>query len=182
MSNLQKNAEGVFSEYLEKYFDESECLNLLSEQIKDKEDLISRKNFRGHITASGLVLFQNKILLIFHNKLQKYIQPGGHCDEEDFSILDVAKREVLEETGLRTEIYGKKFSEPLYIDSHKIPENEKKGEQEHFHHDFLFLLKPLTEKVLLDKTEVSDYRWVDLDYDFKDREIKNAVKKLLELI
>jgi len=178
MSSLQKDTEVVFSKYLEKYLDEKESLSLLFEQIKDTEDLISRKNFRGHITASGLVFFQNKVLLIFHNKLQKYIQPGGHCDEEDTSILDVAKREVLEETGLQTEAYGEKFTVPLYIDSHKIPENEKKNEPEHYHHDFLFLLKLLDDKILLDQNEVSDYKWVDIGFDFEDREIKNAVNKL----
>ncbi len=61
-----------------------------------------------HFTASALVLNdENKILLIFHKKLNVWLYPGGHVENNETPDAAVI-REVLEETGLKVEIIGKK--------------------------------------------------------------------------
>ena len=52
------------------------------------------------ITASAIVVGPEGVLLHFHKKLHLWLQPGGHI-EEDEAPWDAARREVLEETGLR---------------------------------------------------------------------------------
>jgi len=54
--------------------------------------------------ASAFVVNKdNKILLIWHKKFNKYIQPGGHINEGE-SAVDAAIREVLEETHINIKI------------------------------------------------------------------------------
>lgn len=178
---LYKNTIESLKKYIEKYPD-TEIVGLLSE-VESNEKIIKRENVTGHMTASGLVFLNNKLLLIFHKKLQKYLQPGGHL-EDDSSLVEAAQREVLEETGVQTIPY--KFEEgelvvPIHVDVHTIPHNEKKNEPEHFHYDCMFLLLADSSEINLQESEVDGYKWVDLDYQFKDVGIVKAVKKIKEL-
>lgn len=81
-----------------KYFDffpkDKENLIVFSEQICKNKDIFDRKNFIRHIGANSLIINNYKILTIFHNSLKMYIQPGGHIDKNDASILDAALREA----------------------------------------------------------------------------------------
>ena len=76
----------------------------------------------GHFTVSAFVLSpdRDELLLIHHRKLGRWLQPGGHLESEDFSIENAARREVLEETGVR---HLRHLGPTLMrIDSHKIPQ------------------------------------------------------------
>ena len=55
----------------------------------------------GHITCTGLVFSptQDRILLVLHRRLQRWLLPGGHVETDDPLIGDAARREVVEETG-----------------------------------------------------------------------------------
>lgn len=57
--------------------------------------------------ASCFVINEGKILLIYHKKFNKYIQPGGHINEGE-EPYEAAIREVLEETGINIIIDDKK--------------------------------------------------------------------------
>ena len=63
---------------------------------------LSRGHFTpGHLTASAFVVSpDDELLLIFHRKLGIWVQPGGHIEPGDESLLDAARREVAEEVGL----------------------------------------------------------------------------------
>jgi len=55
----------------------------------------------NHFTATGIVFNQKReILMIHHNKLQVWLPPGGHIDENELPT-DAVLREVFEETGMR---------------------------------------------------------------------------------
>lgn len=98
----------------------------------------SRSNQVGHITASGLVIKDNKVLLIFHPHIKSWFQPGGHIDEGE-SPFEAAIREVYEETGFRC-LLDSSGLDPLDIDIHEIPSNPQKGEDAHLHIDLLYRL------------------------------------------
>ncbi|WP_110588613.1 NUDIX hydrolase [Microbacterium suaedae] len=53
-----------------------------------------------HATASALVFSPDlsRTLLVFHGKGQFWVQPGGHIEGHDASIVDAALRELEEET------------------------------------------------------------------------------------
>src|ERR1017187_8465662 len=63
----------------------------------------SRDHFTpGHITCTGLVLAPHgeRVLLVHHRRLDRWLLPGGHVEREDAQIGDAARREVIEETGV----------------------------------------------------------------------------------
>jgi 8-oxo-dGTP pyrophosphatase MutT (NUDIX family) len=170
MSLTNKYLFHVVQSYLSIYPEEKDKLKLLLDQLNNPESIISRKNFVGHITASGFVLdkTRRKVVLIKHLVLDKFLQPGGHIELKDNSLLDAAIREIKEETGLdhfsNLEILPSSPEIPLDINSHHIPENSKKAELAHFHHDFRFCFVLNNENVIFNKqeTEVSECRMVDL--------------------
>lgn len=93
----------------------------------------------GHVTASGWVVDEGgeRVLLVWHRFLQRWLQPGGHVDPNDVSVRDAALREVREETGLEGEIVGG----VVHVDVHVIPANDAKGEPEHLHHDVRWIVR-----------------------------------------
>ena len=56
-------------------------------------------------TVATFVVFDGKILLLWHRKLQKWLPPGGHIDSNELPD-EAAVREVREEAGLDIELVG----------------------------------------------------------------------------
>ena len=161
---------------------DNELLELENELKKDPS-LLSRQNSFGHVTASGLVIKDNNVLLIFHNKLQKFIQPGGHT-ENDITLYDTAQREVEEETGMHVLLHPWHRENdfiPLNIDIHKIPYNEKKHEAEHYHYDFTYLFTPIDSTINLQLEEVSNIKWLPVASKFGERLLDTATQKIVDL-
>jgi 8-oxo-dGTP diphosphatase len=52
------------------------------------------------LTASGALVHEGKIMLIKHKKLQIWLCPGGHMEENEMPH-QAAEREFLEETGIK---------------------------------------------------------------------------------
>ena len=61
-----------------------------------------RESAAGHITASTIVFnaARTHVLLTLHPRVGKWIQLGGHCEEDDTTITDAATREAREESGI----------------------------------------------------------------------------------
>ena len=165
-----------------KIYPENDIANVVDFVKKDRAS-VSRSNIHGHITASGLVLKNKQILLVFHKKLQRFIQPGGHLEETDISLQEAAQREVREETGVTVSLSPLfPYEAPLHVDAHIIPENKRKEEPEHWHYDCMYLFIPDNATVNIDKNEVDDYQWVSLDDEFNDRGLVLAVAKIKRLL
>ena len=132
----------------------------------------SRDNLSGHITASGLVIQGDRVLLILHPYIKKWFQPGGHIDEGE-SPIEAAIREVYEETGLvcMSDIEN---PEPIDIDVHEIPANPNKNEGAHLHVDLLYRLKVLRAEVPLEKITLG---WFSFD-QIESPRIQRAISRL----
>src|SRR3954462_759494 len=89
----------LINEYLQKFPGEAQSVAALIHFISTQEELISRKNFNGHITASAFIIDQygQSLLLLKHRSLNRWLQPGGHVDPTDASLADAALREAIEE-------------------------------------------------------------------------------------
>ncbi len=175
--------KNIVDTYLKLFPQEIDDLNMLLTQLKGDELVANRKNFFGHITASGIVIHNNKILLIFHNKFKKYIQPGGHI-ENDTTLLEAAQREVTEETGIEVVPHNWHLQNggiPLRFNTHKIPYNEAKQEPEHFHHDAVFVFRTTGGDVHLQMTEVSDYKWLPVDSLFDEKFLNDTCQKIIAM-
>lgn len=70
--------------------------------VHARSDACRRECVPGHITASTLVLDHSRtqVLLTLHPRLGRWVQLGGHCDEDDTDVLAAALREATEESGI----------------------------------------------------------------------------------
>lgn len=185
---MKNSIKNIIVNYLNYYPDEKDKLErlfkLVSSNTEDYSNLFNRKNFEGHITASAFIycVDERKLLLLEHKSLKKLLQPGGHVEIVDEKIIDAAKREVLEETGLKdysiTSI-DDDINIPFDIDTHFIPKNDKKMEKGHYHHDFRYLFTvDKTEDVVLDYNESNGYKWVSIDELKNNEKFALIIKKI----
>lgn len=95
----------------------------------------SREQFEpGHVTGTALVLHPARpaLLLVHHRRLERWLLPGGHVEPEDDTIDGAARREAIEETGVRIAALAGPVAG---VDVHGIP--PKKKEPFHLHHDVI---------------------------------------------
>lgn len=162
----------LFEKYIKLHPSEVDDLKLLSDQLNESDDITSRKNFIGHVTASAFVINEHtkQVLLLEHKTLAKLLQPGGHIEPQDKTLLESTLREIEEETGLQPSalvprpVTPRDQQVPFDIDTHFIPENPKKGEPGHYHHDFRYVYTTKSSNVEIDPTESNNYKWVDWDH------------------
>jgi 8-oxo-dGTP pyrophosphatase MutT (NUDIX family) len=100
--------------------------------LLDEPDPFSSSSFEpGHITASAFVVHptERSVALVLHSKLKRWLQPGGHVETSDTSIVAAAIREVAEEVGVGP------ADDPwlLDVDVHVFP--ERHDVPRHLHHD-----------------------------------------------
>lgn len=189
---MKTDIKQIIEEYLKIFPNEKEKLNKLKSLIDNNENnynnLFNRKNFEGHITASGYIYSkaEKKILLLEHKALKKFLQPGGHAELLDNEIIDTAKREIKEETGLQDlEIVNIAINKniPLDINTHFIPKNEKKKEDGHYHHDFRYLfIVDKIDDVKIDFCESNGYKWINMNDIRNSENFKGVVEKILKLL
>lgn len=116
-------------------------LNSLLALLPDRPACLYREHFTpGHITGSGILVSADgqRVLLNHHKFLDCWLHFGGHSDG-NADILDVATREVEEESGLNN--FSVVNTDILSIDVHDIPENADKKEPAHKHFDVIFLFQ-----------------------------------------
>ena len=99
-----------------------------------------RRIAEGHLTGSALVVSASgdQTLLLFHRKLSRWVQPGGHADAEEDSGEVVALREAVEETGIAGLALHPRAPRPLDVDIHVIP--ALGAEPAHEHLDLRYLV------------------------------------------
>ena len=113
-----------------------------------------------HFCASAFVINpkDKKILLVKHKKFDRWLQPGGHI-EDDETPEEAATREVFEETGIKTKLIGEHFPrEDDMIRPLGIQCNRKDNGDRHF--DIIYAAVPTNpdENVTI-STESTDAGW-----------------------
>ena len=145
--------------YALRYPDERAQVERFSDFINNNVNCFERSSVVGHVTGSAWVIdgLHQRCLLTNHKKLNRWLQPGGHCDG-DGDIASVALREAYEESGLP----GLKLVSPeiFDIDIHLIP--ARKAEPEHLHYDVRFLFECGCDEHYVVSDESHDLAWVPL--------------------
>ncbi len=119
--------------------EEGQSLARIRRFLEESPDPFHRATPEGHVTGSAVVARPDgsAFLLVLHRKLGRWLQPGGHTEATDASVLDTARREAREETGITV------FETPaghaiLDVDVHSIPAHGRNPAHSHF--DIRYLL------------------------------------------
>lgn len=128
--------------------------------VRRHEDCFERSQKAGHVTGSAWIVDtkRTRALLTHHAKLNKWLQPGGHCDGEG-DVARVALREAQEETGIQQ---LRLWDERIFdVDAHEIP--ARGDEPAHVHYDIRYLIEAPADAPLVLSEESHELAWVALD-------------------
>ncbi len=139
---------------------EARDLRLILDFVSRQPDPFDRRIVEGHLTGSAFVVSPpgDRVLLLRHKKLGRWLQPGGHADAGERAGEAVALREAVEETGIEGLALHGSAPRPLDVDVHQIP---ARGEEPaHLHLDLRYLLvAPAVATLRRVPDESDDLRW-----------------------
>jgi 8-oxo-dGTP pyrophosphatase MutT (NUDIX family) len=154
---------------------ESKLKSIALDFVLTNPECFSRTLLVGHVTASSWIVDQSgeRILLTHHAKLDRWMQLGGHIEDDD-TIQNAALREAAEESGL-THI-SLVTPEIFDIDIHEIPTCSKAPA--HLHYDIRFLLHADFNEPLKISCESKSLRWCCVE-EVKQLTAEESVLRML---
>lgn len=167
--------------YLPENEQEKNDQRIMLKYLNHFDDVLTRKNEMFHLTTSAWVVNKDrsKVLMVYHNIFDSWSWIGGHADGNP-DLLQVAKREILEETGVSDikaicdDIFG--------LSIHAVKSHMKKGKfvSSHLHYDVQFLFE-LSEKeaTRISPFENSGVQWIDVD-SILDKVTEEHMKPIYE--
>ena len=148
------------------------------ESTKDVSNLTTNKKQKIDIVVAAFIVDKNKILLIHHKKLQKWLPPGGHIKQGETPEQAIA-REIKEETGLDIEFELKqeiktglmKTIMPFHMNLHSVGD--------HLHYCLYYLCKPKKESSMLspNREEITEAKW----FDYSELDDSVVIKDVSEI-
>jgi 8-oxo-dGTP pyrophosphatase MutT (NUDIX family) len=161
---------------------EADSLAAMRSFVRRHAEPFDREIAEGHLTGSALVVdgAGARTVLVFHRKLRRWLQPGGHAEAGERDGATVALREAREETGLAGLTLHPHAPQPLDVDVHVIP--ARRDEPAHLHLDLRYLVVASSHTELDPAAaEVSDLRWLHWDelhaLDL-DPSLRRAIRKV----
>lgn len=137
------------------------------------DDAFHRTCLEGHLTGSALVVDAGgeRVVLLHHRKLRRWLQPGGHCDG-DANLAAVALREASEETGLA----GLRVHPvAVDVDVHVVA---PPAEGPHLHLDVRYLVVAPAGAELVGNHESTAIRWAAV-HDVDELDPDEGLRRLL---
>ncbi len=115
-------------------------------------------------TVATFVVWGQRILLLWHPKLHKWLPPGGHIEPHELPD-EAAVREVQEEAGLTVELVGERalpLAEPRQLVRPEGIQVES-IEPGHEHIDLVYFARPVGLPVLKPAPDVARIGWYTLE-------------------
>ena len=178
---MKTSVQTLYDQYVEVFPQEREALEIIRTQLEtitpNAREITDRRNFQqGHVTAGAIVL-------------QRRLQPGGHIEAEDESVLAAAYRECEEEAGISEEtlryipLTEQNEELPFAISVQDIPANTAKDEPRHYHYDFWYLFTvPDGTPVRTEEIAVSNPQWTPFTVFAESADFSRHAEKINKLL
>lgn len=137
-------------------------------------DAFERSNPVAHFTGSVWLVSADgeRVLLMHHRKLDRWLQPGGHADG-DTDLARVALREAEEETGLAgLHVDGGIFD----VDRHRIP--ARADEPEHWHYDLRYVVRASADESFVVNAESHALAWRPVNEVAADETLDASLRRM----
>jgi NUDIX domain. len=137
-------------------------------------DAFERSNPVAHFTGSVWLVSADgeRVLLMHHRKLDRWLQPGGHADG-DTDLARVALREAEEETGLAgLHVDGGIFD----VDRHRIP--ARADEPEHWHYDLRYVVRASADESFVVNAESHALAWRPVNEVAADETLDTSLRRM----
>lgn len=128
--------------------------------LEQHPDALRRTCRPGHLTAGALVLSPglDAVLLNLHGRARRWFHFGGHLEDEDGSLLEAARREAVEESGIDGLLLD---PDPVHLDLHHVEFCGSTGTADHLDVRYAALAPAGAAAAVSD--ESLDVRWWPLD-------------------
>jgi len=136
---------------------------------------------KRHFCASAFVVnpVDRKILLVHHGIFDRWVQPGGHIENNE-TPEETAIREVYEETGIRIKLLGDRFPrEDDFIRPLGIQRN--RGKTGDLHIDITYAAIPLSLDEVDEDDEIDKFGWFSRE-ELDDLNIFDDIKITFDYI
>ncbi len=132
------------------------------------------------LVVTGYIFYNNKVLLIHHNKLNLWLPVGGHIEKDEVPD-DALTREIKEETSLDVEIISnnnikqegnmkKILANPFHVNVHSVGD--------HDHCSFFYVCKALNTESMHINNELKNYKWLTREELLIDNSVPEDVKSI----
>lgn len=155
----------ALADYLDRYPYERALLAEPIQLLAQGRDFASRRCFPMHVTVGALLTRGGaEVLLVGHRAYGITLQPGGHLEPTDTTLIGAAVRELAEETGIDPDAVVPVSQAPAYVEYGRVPARPLKDEPEHFHLDLGYAFTTAAGEVgSLQESEVTSAAWYPLD-------------------
>jgi 8-oxo-dGTP pyrophosphatase MutT (NUDIX family) len=158
----------VLEGYAPRSEDEARDLERLRHLVAESSDPWTRAS-PLHVTGSAVVVHPptSRVLLRWHERMQAWLQVGGHGDPGESDPFAIAAREAREETGL-TDLVPWPDSvvddarSPRVLQVAVVPVPAGKGEPEHEHGDIRYALATAEPEAITPEDSSAQLMWLDV--------------------
>lgn len=152
----------LLTRYKTPFMEESAMVARTHRFIEQHANCFDRKLLPGHVSGSAWVVnhARTHVLMMHHRKLDLWLQPGGHADN-DPDMVRVVLKECAEESGI--DIAGIRLvSEAIFdVDVHTVHASAHDPRHEHF--DIRFLVEIDDRLPVPGNDESHEIGWIALD-------------------
>jgi 8-oxo-dGTP pyrophosphatase MutT (NUDIX family) len=144
------------------YIEEAAMVDKTRCFVRAHPDCFDRSLGHGHVSGSAWVLNPSRshVFLMHHRKLNLWLQPGGHADN-NHDIVDVALSETAEEAGVDPD-HVRLLNDRIFdVDVHSV--HATPTEPRHQHYDIRFLVELDDGVPLHGNNESYAVAWVPLN-------------------
>jgi 8-oxo-dGTP pyrophosphatase MutT (NUDIX family) len=158
------NLRALLDAYVPQSSEERGDLGRLQELVAKSTDPWTRASLL-HLTGSAVVVHRptRRVLLRWHERMQAWLQVGGHADPGETDPLVIACREAREETGLTDLVAWPDARVPRIVQVALVPVPAGRGEPEHQHGDIRYALATGTPDSVRPENAAASLAWLTVE-------------------